>query len=136
LNLPLTWFGGRGEGARNNIINSRKHRGVIVADHTIIWVGASGKQYEYWISPISMPFVDEPGNYIFVRETSPNNWIPVYIGETESLKNRLADHEKLLCVLRNGGTHIHAHTSSGNEQARKEEEADLLAKWDPPCNKE
>ena len=105
-------------------------------DETIMWEGASGKQYQYWISPISMSFVDEPGNYIFVKETSPNNWIPLYIGQTESLKNRLADHEKLLRVIRNGGTHIHAHTTSGSEQDRKEEEADLLAKLDPSCNKE
>jgi hypothetical protein len=107
-----------------------------VTDQTIIWTGASGKQYEYWISPIGRTFVDEPGNYIFVRESSPNQWIPLYIGQTESLKNRLADHEKLPCVFRYGATNIHAHTTSGGEQARKEEGADLLAKWDPPCNKE
>jgi hypothetical protein len=101
-----------------------------------MWTGASGKQYEYWISPMAMVFVDEPGNYIFVKETSPNNWIPIYIGQTESLKNRLADHEKLHCVMRDGAANIHAHTTSGGEQDRKEEEADLLAKWDPPCNKE
>ena len=134
--LDLTWFRGGGEEARSKVINSQKQRGVIIADQTILWTGASGKQYEYWISPMSMPFVDEPGNYIFVKETSPNSWIPIYIGETDSLKNRLADHEKLLCVRRNGGTHIHAHTTSGSQQVRKEEEADLLAKWDPPCNKE
>ena len=120
----------------SHTVNSQKQRGVIIADQTILWQGASGKQYEYWISPLGMSFVDEPGNYIFVKETSPNNWIPIYIGETDSLKNRLADHEKLLCVRRNGGTHIHAHTTSGSQQVRKEEEADLLANWDPPCNKE
>ena len=107
-----------------------------MADQTIIWVGASGKQYEYWISSMGMAFVDEPGNYIFVKETSPNNWIPIYIGQTESLKNRLTDYEKVPCVMRYGATNIHAHTTSGGEQARKEEETDLLAKWDPPCNKE
>jgi hypothetical protein len=85
---------------------------------------------------MGVTFVDEPGNYIFVKETSPNCWIPLCIGETESLKKRLGGHEKLRCVRRNGGTHIHAHTASASEQDRKEEEADLLAKWDPPCNKE
>jgi hypothetical protein len=107
-----------------------------VADQTVTWAGASGKQYEYWISSIGTTFVDEPGNYIFVIEASPNQWIPLYIGETESLRNRLSDHEKLACVRRYGGTNIHAHTTSGGEQARKAEEADLLARWDPPCNRE
>jgi hypothetical protein len=107
-----------------------------MADQTILWPGASGKQYQYWISPIGMTFVDEPGNYIFTKETSPNHWIPLYIGQTESLRNRLTDHEKLPCIQQYGGTNIHAHTTSGGEEVRKAEETDLLAKWDPPCNKE
>ena len=81
-------------------------------------------------------FKDEPGNYIFAKETSSGYWTPIYIGETDSLKDRLSNHEKMPCVKRHGGTHVHVHTSSSDEQARRAEESDLLAKWDPPCNKE
>ncbi|MDA2933471.1 hypothetical protein MYX82_03920 [Acidobacteria bacterium AH-259-D05] len=108
----------------------------LMAEQTIMWPGASGEQYRYWISDMNSSFKDEPGNYIFAKETSPNRWTPIYIGQTESLKNRLTDHEKLPCIKRHGGTHIHAHTTPGGEQVREAEEADLLAKWDPPCNKE
>jgi len=106
-----------------------------MAEVPITWPGASGKEYKYWISPIDSSFKDEPGNYIFAKETSPGRWTPIYIGESESLEDRLANHDKLPCVKRHGGTHIHAHTSGG-ESVRKAEESDLIAKWDPPCNKE
>jgi hypothetical protein len=106
-----------------------------MADQTILWVGASGKHYKYWISPVSGSLDNKPGNYIFAKQMSPSGWIPLYIGQTNSLKNRLGDDEKLLCVRKKGGTHIHAHTSSANEQDRKAEEEDLLVNWDPPCNK-
>lgn len=107
-----------------------------MALQTIMWPGASGHVYKYWISPIDSSFKDEPGNYIFAKESSPGQWTPIYIGETESLKDRLSNHEKLTCVKRYRGTHIHTHTTSDGEQVRKAEEADLLSKWETPCNKE
>ncbi len=102
---------------------------------TIMWSGKSGKKYEYWIYPMTMAFQDdEPGNYIFAKENSPGRFSPVYIGETQNLKERLSNHNELPCITRNGGTHIHVHTTPGTESTRKAEEADLLAKWDTPCN--
>jgi len=108
-----------------------------MSEGTILWTGASGKQYKYWINEIGDSFKDDPGNYIYAREISPGRWIPIYIGETDSLKDRLSSsHEKLSCVKRHEGTHIHAHTSSSSEDVRRAEEADLIEKWDPSCNKE
>jgi hypothetical protein len=96
--------------------------------------GASGTRYGYWIHRIGTAFVVEPGNYIFAGETSPNQWSPVYIGQTESLRNRLANHDKDGCTRRNGATHLHVHTTPGGAQTRLTEEADLLASWRTPCN--
>ena len=108
-----------------------------MSERTIFWSGASGKQYKYWIDDINTSFKDEPGNYIYAKEISPDRWVPIYIGETDSLKDRLSsNHEKLPCIKRHGGTHIHAHTSSSDEDIRRAEEADLIEKWNPPCNKE
>lgn len=100
---------------------------------TIAWTGKSGKKYNYWIHPIGTEFKDSPGNYIFAKETHPGHWTPVYIGQTNSLKTRLSNHEKESCAKRHGATHIHAHTS-GSEQSRLEEEEDLITHWKPPCN--
>jgi hypothetical protein len=40
----------------------------------------------------------------------------------KSLKDRLSNHDKLPCVKRHGGTHIHAHTTSGGQDVRRDEE--------------
>jgi hypothetical protein len=103
-------------------------------EKTILWLGKSGKEYKYWISPLDVSFKDSPGNYIFAKESSPGYWSPVYIGQTNSLKDRLADHEKESCAKQNGATHIHSHTSSSEENERRAEETDLIIKWVPPCN--
>jgi len=107
-----------------------------MTEETFFWEGESGKTYKYGVYKISASFEDQPGNYIFTKETYSGRWLPVYIGETDSLANRLPNHEKLPCVERNGGTHIHVHISSSDEEIRRSEEVDLIKKWDPPCNKE
>ena len=65
-----------------------------MAEPEIYWEGASGKKYDYWIHKIGTTFNDTSGNYIYAKESSPARWRPVYIGETGSLRDRLADHEK------------------------------------------
>jgi len=101
---------------------------------TVNWYGASGRGYTYYA--IDTGLQSKPGNYVFAKRSQSGGWIPVYIGQTEDLESRLSGHEKLPCVKRNGGTHIHAHISSADAKVRRAEEADLLAKHDPPCNKE
>ncbi len=55
----------------------------------IHWHGMSGR-YGYFIYPIGTTFKDEPGNDIYTEETSTDRWTPLYIGQTSSLKERLA----------------------------------------------
>lgn len=107
-------------------------------ERTIMWSGKSGQEYKYWIFPIiGTSFEPVAGNYIFARETKPHTWTPVYIGETENLQNRLTtNHEKMPCINRYGGTHVHTHTSSSSDTIRRQEEADIRSNWNPPCNQE
>lgn len=100
----------------------------------INWEGASGRTYGYWIYPIGTVFKDEPGNYIYAKETQPGYWHPLYIGQTSSLAQRLANHEKEACARTNGATHVHAHTSSADDTVRRTVESDLIGKWNPVCN--
>lgn len=100
---------------------------------TINWPGQSGAQYQHWIHPIGTSFKDEGGNYVYAKETSPGQWAPLYIGQTNSLKVRLGNHETEAQCKRDGATHIHAHTN-GSEAARLAEERDLIALWKPSCN--
>jgi hypothetical protein len=97
--------------------------------------GQSGKHYDYWVFPINTTFKDEPGNYIYARKHKfPGKWDMIYIGQTSSLSQRLASHEKEESVVRHGGaTHILAHLST-NALARIDEEVDLIRKYNPPFN--
>ena len=102
---------------------------------TCTWTGRSGNGYTHFIYPISTPFDAVPGNYIFAKETSPNRWTAVYIGQTTNLSERFDYHHKMPCIRREGATHIHAHRNDGGEQARRLEETDLIATYNPPCNR-
>jgi len=97
------------------------------------WVGQSGKEYIYDIYSMNTDWNDTPGNYIFAKETSPHNWEAVYIGETESFKGRIPNHNQLIYIGQHGGTHVHAHINS-DSKARLAEEQDLLASHKTPCN--
>lgn len=103
----------------------------------ILWSGKSGTEYRYLIFPIGATFKPVAGNYIFTRQTENGRFRPIYIGETDNLEKRLTtNHEKMPCINRHGGTHIHVHTSSGDVIARQKEESDIRDKWNPPCNLE
>ena len=98
------------------------------------WTGKSGHQYRYVIYPIGTSFKAVPGNYIFAREVSPDRYPPIYIGETEDLSERFDSHHKMPCIRREGATHIHVHQNNSGQAARRVEERDLVARWNPPCN--
>lgn len=106
-----------------------------MAERTILWHGFSGKEYKYWIYDIDYNSFDPvPANYIFAKETKPKSHDAIYIGETEDISERFDYHHKMVCIKRNGATHIHAHKSSKDKSVRVAEEQDLIRKWRPPCN--
>ena len=104
------------------------------ATQTVDWPGASGKKYRYWIHDLPPNFKAVAGNYIFAKLNAQGRWEPVYIGHTGDLSERFDNHHAMPCIRRNNATHIHAHTSGG-EADRLAEEADLLANFNPPCNR-
>ena len=113
----------------------RTRKECAMAEKTIIWKGKSGKEYKYWIYPLGTSFDAVAANYIYSRETSPSNWSCIYVGETENLKERpLEGHHKETCIRGMGATHIHAHTNSAGQAARRAEEADIIENYSPDCN--
>ena len=103
----------------------------------VTWTGKSGTRYVYKAFGLETSWNDVPGNYIFARKNAAGKWVALYIGETGSLKDRLtplSSHEKWPCAQRNGVTHIHARTNNSGAQARRNEEADLIALYNPTCN--
>lgn len=100
---------------------------------TCNWTGSSGKVYSYEMYLIDQGWNDVPGNYIFAKETTRGRWTALYVGQTESLSDRLPNHNKRPSAIRNGATHIHAHVNR-DVDARLTEEADLIKALQPPCN--
>ena len=96
--------------------------------------GKSGTVYQYEIYPIGHVFPAVAGNYIFAKEAAPGWWSSIYIGQTADLSERFDGHHKMPCIRAHGATHVHAHGNNGGEQARRAEEADLIANYNPPCN--
>ena len=102
-------------------------------DNTMEWPGETGTNYKYWVYEIGHSLKAEGGNYIFTKRDSDGVHTPIYIGETGDLSDRFDNHHKAECIRGEGATLICAHLNSG-KQARLDEEADLIAKWSPPCN--
>lgn len=105
----------------------------MAADY-IDWPGVSGRTYRYFQTPsiAATALRDEPGNYMFVKET-PTSWVPIYIGICDSFKVRLPNHERLAEAVRAGATHVLTRVNIVS-QARQYEERDLIARWNPRLN--
>ena len=103
--------------------------------NTVFLKGQSGQSYGYKAYGLETPLYDLPSNYIFAREEQ-GYWVPIYIGEAESLIDRLAQHEKMPCAVQNGITHIHVHVNFGGEFERLREESDLILNYSPICNRQ
>jgi hypothetical protein len=103
---------------------------------SIQWRGESGEEYTYYIWPRgSQVEQGPPGNFLHVKETEEGILVPVYIGQTEDLNRRLLSEEMQKCVNTNGATQLHLHASFKGEAARMAEQADLMARWKPVCNR-
>lgn len=57
------------------------------------WIGKSGKTYPYLVFPYNTEIWDLPGVYVICDEISPQQIVPVDIGETKSLGNELMYYE-------------------------------------------
>lgn len=103
---------------------------------TIDWTGKTGAKYRYWfLADITTNGIKAvAGNYAFVKKLANGNFIPLYFGQAENLQTRIPNHDRWDEARRAGVTHVMAHTTLGGEQARLDEERDLIQQWQPPMN--
>ena len=105
----------------------------------VTWTGSSRTQYQFELYKIGQEFNPVSGVYIFCRETSPGSWQALYVGETQSLKDRLntgvSNHDGFKCASRSGATHVAVRQVSG-EANRLRVETDLRHGINPVCNKQ
>ena len=60
----------------------------------------------------------------------------IYIGETDNLKRRMAEHQAdgAHCMHRYGPSLVWVEVITTGEAARKKRERQLIAEYAPPCN--
>lgn len=94
---------------------------------TVIWNGASGNQYTYWVYTLPTGLnTGQDGNYIYTKIVN-DVWIPIYIGQGDlGDRTNIDNHHQSRCLKSKGATHVHAHVNA-READRKTEEGDLLA---------
>ena len=106
---------------------------------TVTWNGANGRSYAFQLYPWGTPFIPHAGVYIAARATPPNRWQALYVGESESLEDRiytrLAYHDGMKRAHGQGATHIGVYfTFDDSERMRIESE--LIHTLMPPCNQQ
>lgn len=92
--------------------------------------GISGTNYPGKLHNLSASFRDVECVYVVLdggRRT-------VYVGETEELGARLANHHKRDCWTRKNAKYLFVHRTNTTEAGRQQIEADILAKYHFPCN--
>lgn len=100
------------------------------------WPGFLGT-YRYWRLPY--PFDPKaikrlPGNYMMVAATD-QGLRPVYIGRSDdSLAARIPYHERMDDAIAAGAIYVYAAVNTTCDRARRDEEIDLIARWQPVLN--
>lgn len=95
---------------------------------------------KFHVHPIGTRYKREPGVYAFLRQ-SGSGWGVLYVGEAESLYDRLTaglrSHHRYDCaVKRSGATHIAARIVAGDRSVRLGLETALRSHFEPPCNRQ
>lgn len=95
---------------------------------TVNWGG-----YEFDVHTKNTKWNDVPGLYIFTGLNQRNRWVALYIGETDSLAERIPGHEHWTEAVQLGATHIHARAEQ-EENHRVLVEATLVSQYKPRLN--
>jgi len=104
----------------------------------IIFLGESGKQYEFTVYPINNTFNPNISCVYFVTERTKEfaggySHTKIYVGETADLSERFNNHHKQDCFNRYNANCICIYLES-SEIKRFEIEQDLIDNYNPPCN--
>jgi len=100
-----------------------------------VWVGASGSRYRYSLYMFGTSFGPGAANFILAKEIKPGLHFPLYISSTPDLSDLNLDSKVQECIRMGRATHIHVHFNETGGASRDAESADLIERWNPPCNR-
>lgn len=98
------------------------------------WQGRSGTWYVHSVFPLSLGTFVAGANYIMVQRLSDGSRKPIYVGQSENLRDRLPRHEKLLAAQLLGATELHVHVLAQTDAERFRIETDLRHGHPAPLN--
>jgi excinuclease UvrABC nuclease subunit len=98
---------------------------------TAIWQGLPFIVFDHEYSLEHLP--DKKGVYIIAGLNQANKWVPLYIGQSSSLAERPATHERWKEAESLGGTHIHYRVVQHQEDRNNLEEL-LIRTYQPRLN--
>lgn len=105
----------------------------------VTFFGESGTEYQFTVYSADTEFNNIGAVYIFCKVSIDDELnfilVPLYIGETGKLGDRIANHEKWDCVNREGCQFICVKAISRRE-VRLDVETDLRHKYTTPCNEQ
>lgn len=99
-----------------------------------VWTGVSGKRYRYSLYMFGTSFGPGAANFILAKEIKPGLHFPTFIGSTPDLSDLGLPSDMTECIRMSRATHIHVHFNEAGEGSRRAECADLIERWNPPCN--
>lgn len=104
---------------------------------TVTFNGESGKAYKLEAYNFDTSFNQVAAVYVVSRRYKNTNGgyshDVIYIGQTENLQERFANHHKTNC-FRNNNANAICVLQEGSEQVRLNIESDLVRNYKPPCN--
>lgn len=110
-----------------------------MATTLITWTGRSGTLYETEAFPIGTTFNSVSGVYILCYESPVGRWWALYVGEAQSLYDRLnanvSAHDGFERATGRGATHI-AVVRTRSDAERLRIETDLRHGLNPVCNRQ
>jgi hypothetical protein len=97
--------------------------------------GLTGRPYYYRPYDRFTDWLDCPANYAFACVNRLiGGWTILYLGEALNIRDRMSGHDRWDDALAVGATHVLGHANSTDEEARKAEERDLIARYNPILN--
>jgi hypothetical protein len=96
--------------------------------------GESGKAYKYYVDRLTDQLKDEPGNFAYARENKDGTFVPLFVGETPSLSQRLMEDRGREDLVIREATHLLVHLGSPVSEERRSEAWDIVQKHRPAHN--
>ena len=105
---------------------------------TLTLKGQSGQTYDFDVYPSITSWNSGVACVYYIskrteKSDGTGSHTPIYVGETEDLKDRLGNHHKQQCFDNKGYNAVSINKES-NGQSRLSIESDLIASHDLPCN--